>query len=241
MTVSNAFIEDMTTALGGNLIDVELDQKDFQYAFDQAKRLFVQKGNNNLDKKFYSLSITEGTRVYTLPSNENIDTVIRIIKPTSSFSSDDPFSMASIQQVFGSQQMTAGSSLISYELTMQLLDNINIYIAHSTDFIWKKRNNELTLLDTPKIDETWMLELYADLSDAEYEEVLWVREYTLAQLKMILGRAYRKFQTLTTPSGETPLDGEQLVQDGKEEKERLIENIQDYVDGDPTGSVIMIG
>lgn len=241
MAVSSTFVEDMTTALGGNLIDVEMGTKDFQYAFDNAKRMFTQKGNNNLDKKFYSLSVTEGTRTYTIPSNENVDTVIRIIKPTSSFSSDDPFSMASIQQVFGTQKSTAGSSLINYELAMQLLDNINIYIAHSTDFIWKKRNNELTLLDTPKVNESWMLELYADLSDAEYEEVLWVREYALAELKMIMGRAYRKFQTLTTPSGEMPLDGEQLVQDGKEEKQQLIENIQDYVDGDPTGSVIMIG
>jgi len=241
MPVSTEFATDITTALSGNLADVELTQSDWDFAFDKSKRTFQQRANNNLDKKFYPLAVTANNRSYVIPAEENIDTIIRFIKPRSTFSPNDPFSIASINQLFGNQFSGTSSGLLTYELGMQMLDNVNIYIANDTDFIWKKRNNSLTLLDTPKTDGTWLVECYADLSDAEYEEVLWIRNFTIAECKIILGRAYRKFQSLTTPTGETSLDGEQLVQEGKDEQERLIESIGDYTDGDPTGAIIMIG
>ena len=142
MAVSATFANDITTALGGNLVDVELTQTDWDYAFDKSKRIFIQRANNNFDKKFYSLAVTANVQTYVLPENENIDTIVRFIKPRSTFSPNDPFSIASINQLFGNMSMSGGSDLITYELGMQLLDNVNIYIANDTDFIWKKRKNE---------------------------------------------------------------------------------------------------
>jgi len=233
---------EMEVALGGSLIDVELVDADYQYAFDKAKRTFIQLGNNNLDRKFYPLSVTEGTSSYNLPSIENIDTVVRIIKPRGGLIANEPFSIATIQSLFGSFYASNQSNLFSYEMLTQYLDNIRIYTADDIQFIYKKiKNFELTLLDPPKSDETWLIEVYADLSDDEYRDNLWVHEYSLAELKIILGRAYRKFQALSTPTGETSLDGDQLVQEGKEEKIELRERIGNYVDGAPAGGVIMIG
>jgi len=235
------FKDELEARLGGNLIDVELGVEDYRMAFNVAKRIFIQRGNNNLDRKFYSQSIIADQRNYTIPTSENIDTIVRIIKPRSGLSTDDPFSISVIQQMFGAQTYGTDTSLLTYELSKQLLENINIFFSHDTQFIWKKRNSTFELLDMPIVSETWFLEVYADLSDAEYRDLIWVQQYSLAECKTILGRAYRKFSTLTTPAGEASLDGDALVNEGKEEKITLLENISDYVDGDPTGGVIFIG
>ena len=240
MPISPTFEENIKLALAGNLIDVELDTPTIQYAFDKAVKIFKQRGNNNLDRKFYPLSVTTDTTVYTLPTSENIDTIIQIIRPKSTLSPNDPFSMSFIQETFGYGVLT-GSSLLTYELGKQMIENVEIYTSKSVQYIWKKRLNELTLLTKPKVNETWMLEVYADLSNAEYENLIWIEQYTLAECKIILGRAYRKFSSISTPAGEASLDGEQLVSDGKEEQTFLIENIKEFVDGGITGYPIVIG
>jgi len=243
-TVTQEFIDDMSTALSANLVDVELTQTDFEFAFDKAKRIFIQRGNNNYDRRFYSIAAITNQTTYSIPSEENIDTIVKIVKPRSSFGyAANPHHAYGIQTFFSGYYggMGSGFDAMSFILGRQLMDDYDILLAYETQFIWKKRTNELTLLDAPKADETWMLEVYADLADEEYEDLIWIRNYTVAELKIILGRAYRKFSALSTPTGETSLDGEQLVAEGKEEQLILLENIGDYVDGDPTGSVFIIG
>ena len=241
MAVTDLFKTDIETALGGNLIDVELTQADYDFSFDKAKRVFIQRGNNNFDRKFLSVPVVPDTYIYELPANENIDTIVKIVKPRSSLSPADPFSVASINEIFGGVSSGGSSSMLNYELGMQMLDNISIYVLNDTQFIWKKRTNTLTLLDNPEIEQAWFVEVYVDLSDEEYEDVIWVRNYTMAEAKILLGTAYRKFQSLTAPSGETSLAGDAMIAEGKEEQLLLLEAIGDYVDGDITGSVMLIG
>ena len=240
MAVHDTFKNDITTALGGNLIDVELTQADYDFAFDKAKRIFVQRGNNNFDRKFLSIDVVPDTFVYTLPASENIDTIVRIIKPRSTLASENPFHVVTINEMFGGLY-SGSSNMLTWELGLQALDNINIYLLNDTQYTWKKRTNTLTLLDNPVLAEAWFIELYADLSDEEYQDVIWVRNYTIAEAKIILGMAYRKFQSLTSPSGETGLAGDAMIAEGKEEQLLLLESIGDYVDGDVAGSVFIIG
>jgi len=240
MSITDTFKADIETSLGGNLIDVELTQADYDYSFDKAKRIFQQRGNNNYDRKITSLAVLTDTFDYILPASDNIDTIVKIIKPRSSFSPANPHHVSYFNEMM-SGMFGGGASMVTYELGMQKLDNINIYLLNDTQFIWKKRTNTLTLLDNPPIDETWMLEVYADLTDEEYEDVIWVRNFTMAEAKILLGNAYRKFQSLTSPSGETGLAGDAMIAEGKEEQLLLIEAIGDYVDGDIAGSVFLIG
>jgi hypothetical protein len=235
------FQTELTTALGGNLIDVELTAADFTFAFSKAKRTFQQYGNNNYDRKFFSLPVTAGTKVYTLLAEDNIDTIVRIIKPRGGLGTEDPFTMSVVHDIWYEVNKAHDTSLLTYELSQQMLENYNTMMANEAQFIWTKRNLKLTLLDPPTVTETWVLEAYGDLTDDEYRDLLWIQEFALAELKLILGRAYRKLGTVTTPAGEAALDGADLISDGKEEKEKLIQNIADYIDGDATGSVLIIG
>lgn len=226
------------THLGGNLIDVELTTVDYDRAFQRAKRTFVQKGNNNLEKKFETLTTVVDQTEYTLDSS--IDTVVRIVKPTGGLYTDDPFSIATFNDIFHNFHGDS-SSLLNYELGLQLIERIERYTAYESDFIYTKRDAKLTLLKPPQQSEVWFVECYADLTDEQYRDRLWIQEWTLAECKEILGHAYSKFDQVTTPSGQTSLNGSDLLQEAKTSKEELLEEIAQFTDGDPTGMFIMLG
>lgn len=237
------FQDELSTQLGGNLIDVELTPNDYLMAFNKAKRTFIQKGNNNLDHKFITLDVIGGTAAYTLDTADNIDTIVKVIKPRSALNTDDPISLSQWQILMDSTRGSGSGSgsLVTYELAQQYIENLDIYFAKEAQFIYQKRNDGLRFIDAPTVDEVWILEVYADLTDNEYRDVLWIQNWSLAEVKTMLGRAYSKFQSITTPTGETGLNGDQLLQEALAEKELLLDEIKNYTDGDPIGGMILIG
>jgi hypothetical protein len=227
----------LSTLLGANLIDVELTANDYTTAFEMARRTYIQKGNNNQNHNFRELPVVAGTSSYVVDSS--VDLVVRIIN-TKSFPTSDPFSMSLVQSMFSSISSSDGG-LATYEMSLQYIENLDIYFVKNIPFDYNKRTNTLKLLKTPKIDETWMIETYDNSTDDEYRELLWIQEWALAELKIIIGRAYSKFASLSGPSGETSLNGDVYLSEGREDKDRLLFDIQNHVDGEMTGGQILIG
>jgi len=63
----------------------------------------------------------------------------------------------------------------------------------------------------------------------------WIEKYSLAESKIKLGHAYRKFQAVPGPGGGLSLPGGDLIQEGKEEKKELEQDILDFLhDAAPT-------
>lgn len=232
------FNAEMQTALGGNLVDVELTADDFTYAFNKAKRTYIQKGNNNQNRDFHVLNIVADQREYDIPSD--IHTIRALVRPSSTLSASDPFSNAIIQDIFSNQTQGYGG-LLAYELSAQLVEMVNKYSVHEAEYIHDTINSKLKLTKTPLTDATWFIDAYSGLTDEQYRDNLWIQDWTLSELKIILGRAYSKFSSLPSPSGESSLNGDILIQEGKEEQRMLLEQIGDYTDGEPTGLPIMIG
>lgn len=241
--VSDQFYEDIITLLGGTLVDVELDKKEVSLAYHMAKKTFVQRGHNNLDRAFYPLQVEKGKIVY--PVDSTIDVVNNIIKPSGFSSTEDPFTMGAVQQLFGygshSEILSPGSSFMIYELTLHHLDNIRQKTVEDMEYVLNKRTHTIQLLKPPRANQTWLLDCYKTPSDEVLEEVEWILRYTLAECKMFLGRAYRKFSNLSTPSGDNQLDGDNLVREGQEEKQRLEDEILEHTSGDAGGLGIFIG
>jgi hypothetical protein len=50
---------------------------------------------------------------------------------------------------------------------------------------------------------------------------IWIRDYSLATCKIMLGEAREKFQTIASPQGGTSLNGTALKAEGKAEVEAL--------------------
>jgi hypothetical protein len=222
------FKDDIMTSLGGNLIDVELEDKDIMLCFKKAKRTFQQKGHNSYRRDFYRLKVNKCQTRYSLPSS--IHTIIKTIKPTIMFNNDDAFVVAAYNSLF-SGSTTMGGDWLSYDLTMQSVEMWRRYMAFDVQFHYDEFKNEITFLKPPEGDVYWLLEVYHDLSDEEYMEILWIQSWAIAEAKVIIGAAYRKFSQLPGPDGAISLDGNSLIQESKDEKAMLLEDILNGVDG----------
>ncbi len=225
------FIDEIQATLGGSLIDVELTPKDFDICFKKAKRMFIQKGHNGYRRTFMSIAVTRSQTVYEIP--ENIDTIIKIIKPTHGWTVDDPFAMANYNDVFTNAMSggAAGADFLSYELTLQLVERWQRYTVYDTQFHHDKFKHTLQFLRAPERATNWIVECYANLEDSEYRDIDWIIRWTTAEAKEMLGIAYRKFGSVAGPTGEVQLGGSEYVQEAKQEKEQLLQDIENFTDG----------
>ncbi len=58
----------------------------------------------------------------------------------------------------------------------------------------------------------------------------WIRKYTLALAKELLGIIRSKYGTLPIPGGEVSMDGESLKAEGREEKTTLLEELKEFLE-----------
>ncbi len=58
----------------------------------------------------------------------------------------------------------------------------------------------------------------------------WIRKYTLALAKELLGIIRSKYAALPLPNGEISMDGEALKAEGREEKTMLLEELKEFLD-----------
>ena len=54
----------------------------------------------------------------------------------------------------------------------------------------------------------------------------WVRQYTVALCKEMLGLIRNKFNTVAIPNGDVTLNGDALIQQGREDQEKLKETLR---------------
>lgn len=233
------FIQDVQMALSGSLVDVELEEAEIMWAFRRALSNYQQYGSNDFRRAFYKLSVERNKTVYDIP--ESINTTIRIIKPSHGFALDDDLSMAIFNEFFvGKGYGSTDGDFLSYEMFLQKMDRHRKYFAYDEQMIHDEFNNTIELLKTPKGDQTWYLECYKNLEDHEYMKVNWIFRWTVAESKILLGQAYRKFSSLPSPTGEVSIDGASMIQEGNDEKNRLREEAENGGDGSGTAGYMMI-
>jgi hypothetical protein len=237
----------METLIGGNLVDVELTAADYDTAFTRAKTKFQQHGNHGFEPEFYSLPVLTGENVYTLTSE--VVEIIKVIRPSSGFYTDNPFHIAMIQDLIsplyrsnsGCGDASGVGDLLIYDLTLAYLEEIDRRRVTDVIFHYNPFNKKLILEQQPVGDETWLLHAYSTMTDEIYREMFWIQDWALSELKIILGMAYRKFSSLNTPAGDNSLPGTELIQEGRDDQARLIEDIKNFVDGESStaGGVII--
>ena len=60
---------------------------------------------------------------------------------------------------------------------------------------------------------------------------IWIGDFTLATLKLVIGEAREKFGTIAGPGGGTTLNGSALKAEGLAQQNQLIDELKRYVDG----------
>lgn len=238
----SAFTDYISGMLGGNLIDVELTTKDYANAFLKAKTIWFQRGNVNLNEQFLTLNTQTGNTNYDLSTYPAaVDTIIKLAMPTSTFYTQNPFSIALFTDLMLGLINQQAADIYTYEGTLQFLDLINLYTVAYPDYIFNRRTQQLQLLKAPTTNDVWFIHCYTFPADMDLYNLLWVQEYTLAECKNILGHAYQKYSEIQGPAGQISLPGTALIQEASDMKKELIQNIEDYVDSDQTGGYILLG
>ena len=103
------------------------------------------------------------------------------------------------------------------------------------EFKWNTATKKLTLLQRPRAEEEILLYCYNYRPDFEllddYLAVQWIKDYTLAKCKYMLGEARSKFATIAGPQGGTSLNGDALKAEAQSEMEKLESEVMTQVGG----------
>ena len=112
------------------------------------------------------------------------------------------------------------------------------------EFNWNSTTKKLTLLTRPRAEETLLLYAYNYRPDSQllndYLAKQWIKDYTLASCKYMLGEARSKFATIAGLQGGTSLNGDTLKAEAVAEMEKLEADVSSAVAGG-TGYGFLIG
>jgi len=217
------------TFLGGGMIDVELDPVHYETALTKALSRFRQRSDNSVEESYLFMPTVLDQNTYTLP-NEVIEVrqIFRRSIGSRSGGGDggtlfEPFNMAYTNTYLMASSNMGG--LATYDMFSQYQELVGRMFGSFIEFKWNTTSKKLTLLQRPRTDETLLLYCYNYRPDSElltdYLASQWIKDYTLASCKYMLGEARSKFATIAGPQGGSALNGDALKQEAAAEMEKL--------------------
>ena len=249
MTTTNRqkLIDEVKRLLGGSMVEVELDSDDFELAATMAFDRYRLRSQNSVEESYMFLRLEYERSEYILP--EEIISVRQLFRrglgDTTGGSNLDPFSLA-YTNLYLLQAGTGGgytAGLLTYELFTQFQKQAGRMFGRDINFTFDTVTKKLSIIRKPLGGETILIWCYKNRSDntllADPFARPWIRSYTLAWSKMMLGEAYSKYNTIIGPGGGTTLKGEQLKTEATTMFEALEKEIDNYLDqSQPLGVII---
>ena len=145
----------------------------------------------------------------------------------------DPFSLAYTNAYLLSSSQMGG--LATYDFFSQYQELVGRMFGSFIEFKWSTTSKKLTLLQRPRAEETIMIYAYNYRPDLEllddYLAKQWIKDYTLAACKYMLGEARSKFATIAGPQGGSTLNGDALKAEAQSEMEKLDKEVAEAVGG----------
>jgi hypothetical protein len=215
--------------LGGGMVDVELDPIHYNTALTKALTRYRQRSGNSVEESYITLKLVEDQNEYILPHEiVEVRQCFRRSVGSRSGGGDgsslfDPFNLA-----YTNTYLLAGSGmggLLTYELFAQQQELVGRMFGSFIEFTWNPASRKLTLLQRPRAGEDILLFCYNHRPDSEllqdYLSKQWIKDFTLAGCKYMLGEAREKFATIAGPQGGTSLNGASLKAEAQAEMEKL--------------------
>ena len=226
--------------LGGGMVDVELDPRHYEIALEKALTRFRQRSENSVEESYTFLTLIEDQNVYTLP--QEIVEVRKIYRRSIGSRSGggdggtmfEPFNLAYTNTYLLSSSAIGG--LLTYELFSGYQELVGRMFGSFIEFKYNTTNQQLTILQRPRADKEEVL-LYTYnykpditlLTDPYAKQ--WLKDYTVAACKHMLGEARSKFATIAGPQGGSSLNGDALKSEAQAEMEKLDEELKTNVAG----------
>ena len=154
----------------------------------------------------------------------------------------EPFNMAYTNTYLLSSSNMGG--IATYEIFAQYQEMIGRIFGSFINYNYNQSTRKLTILQRPRAQEQVLLWTYNYRPDFTILEDIyakqWIRDYTLANCKLMLGGAREKFAQIAGPQGGTSLNGTAMKTEAKEMIEKLEQELMQQVTGG-AGYTFIIG
>ena len=225
--------------LGGGMVDVELDPVHYETALTKALSKFRQRSDNSVEESYLFMPTVEDQNEYILP--EEVVEVRRLFRRSIGSRSGggdggtlfEPFNLAYTNTYLLASSNLGG--LATYDMFAGHQELVGRMFGSFIEFKWNTTTKKLTLLQRPRTEEELLLYCYNYRPDSEllkdYLAKQWIKDYTLAGCKFMLGEARSKFATIAGPQGGSALNGDALKAEAQAEMEKLEAEVSMQVAG----------
>ena len=239
VTQKQEIFDYVSAMLGGGMIDVDLDPQHYEISLRTAFDKFRQRSDNSVEESYIFLDAVIDQNDYTL-ANEIVEVrkIFRRSIGSRTGGGDggtlfEPFNLA-----YTNTYLLASSNMggvATYNMFSQFQELVGRMFGSFIEFKWNTTTKKLTILQRPRQGEEVLMYVYMYRPDTElfkdYLAKKWIKDYTLAKCKFMLGEARSKFNTIAGPQGGTTLNGDALKQEAQAEMDRLDTEIKTQTAG----------
>jgi len=225
--------------LGDGMVDVELDPAHYETALEKSFGVFRQRSDNAVEESYAFLHLEEDQNEYILPKEtQQVRQIFRRSIGSRSAGGTggtvfEPFNLAYTNTYLLSSTNMGG--LLTYELYAGYQELVGKMFGSFINFTWHPQSKKLIIQQRPRGSELVMLWVYNEKPDevllTDVYSKQWIKDYTLAGCKMMLGQAREKFASIAGPQGGTALNGATLKAEAQAELDRLTLDLTTQVAG----------
>jgi hypothetical protein len=240
-------IDYVKTFLGDGMVDVELDPIHYNTAIDKALMRYRQRSQNSTEESFGFITLQVDQNEYFMPKEVmEVRQVFRRSIGSRSGGGDggslfEPFNLAySNTYLLSSSNMGGLGTYFAFASYQNLVGKM---FGSFINFDYNSTSKKLRIAQRPRTEESILVWMYNYRPDFNlFQDTyagIWIKDYALANAKVMLGEAREKFATIAGPQGGTSLNGAQLKAEGAAMIEKLdIELATNYDNQKPMTFVI---
>lgn len=225
--------------LGDGMIDVELDPIHYDTALERSLGKYRQRGDSSVEESYMFLTLEPDINTYTLPKEViSVRQIFRRSIGSRTGGGDggtlfEPFNMAYTNTYLLSSSNMGG--IATYEIFAQYQEMVGRMFGSFINYNYNQSTRKLTILQRPRAQEQVLLWTYNYRPDFVILEDIyakqWIRDYTLANCKMMLGEAREKFAQIAGPQGGSSLNGAAMKGEAMQAMEKLEAELMQQVTG----------
>ena len=236
-TLQQNLVEYVKLQLGDQIIDIELDPAHYEAAYQKTLGTYRQRASNAYEESYSFMELVKDVNIYQLP--QEVVSVRQVFRRTFGDSSGpfasnfDPFAQASLNVYLMNFNVAGG--LATYDFYIQYVELAARMFGGYMNYTYNSVTKKIQLIRDPKgTGENvllWCYNLKPEvnlLQDFQIQQ--WIKDYMVANCKMIIGEAREKFATIAGPQGGGSLNGAAMKSEAKEAITALEEQLKNYVD-----------
>lgn len=236
--LKQTLIEYVRLQLGAQIIDIELDAEHYEAAYQKTIGVYRQRAQGAYEESYTLMQLIKDVNIYTLP--QEVIQVRQLFRrsfgdSSGPFSSNfDPFSQASMNVYLMNFDVAGG--LATYDFYSQYVELAARMFGGFMNYTWNPVTKKIQVIRDPKATGEnvllWSYNLKPEfnlLNDFQISQ--WIRDYMVANCKMIIGEAREKFGTIAGPQGGGTLNGAAMKSEAQALMDTLLLDLKNYVDG----------